>query len=166
MGHSNLKNSCILEERKAVVTQELDPTSNAMQGWNSNPLNRPRKTCDFYNDIVWCWTNIYHFLSFRICFFWMSISESSFRSWQEPERSYSICILYDVCNNQIPRLSQSCENIRSVNDYTSEKGSKESTSSSSASPPNVIIWYISFNFMLITVNPAMKSSNLLFFISS
>ncbi len=31
----------------------------------------------------------------------------------------------------------------------SEKGSRESTSSSSASPPSVIIWYISFSFSVI-----------------
>ena len=42
----------------------------------------------------------------------------------------------------------------------SEKGSKESTSSSSASPPSVIIWYISLSLYVITLNPAMNSSSL------
>mmetsp|Transcript_37769 Transcript_37769/g.112193 ORF Transcript_37769/g.112193 Transcript_37769/m.112193 type:complete len:250 (-) Transcript_37769:2871-3620(-) len=38
------------------------------------------------------------------------------------------------------------------------KGSSVSTSSSSASPPRVIIWYISFSFMEITEKPSMNSS--------
>jgi hypothetical protein len=33
----------------------------------------------------------------------------------------------------------------------SEKGSRESTSSSSASPPSVIIWYISFSLRVMTL---------------
>lgn len=41
----------------------------------------------------------------------------------------------------------------------SENGSRESTSSSSASPPSVIIWYISFSLLVMTENPAMNSSN-------
>mmetsp|Transcript_46776 Transcript_46776/g.111354 ORF Transcript_46776/g.111354 Transcript_46776/m.111354 type:complete len:269 (-) Transcript_46776:2517-3323(-) len=40
----------------------------------------------------------------------------------------------------------------------SEKGSSESTSSSSASPPSVIIWYISLSRIVITEKPAMNSS--------
>mmetsp|Transcript_98266 Transcript_98266/g.278261 ORF Transcript_98266/g.278261 Transcript_98266/m.278261 type:complete len:230 (+) Transcript_98266:560-1249(+) len=38
------------------------------------------------------------------------------------------------------------------------KGSSVSTSSSSASPPRVIIWYISLSFMEITEKPSMNSS--------
>lgn len=39
----------------------------------------------------------------------------------------------------------------------SENGSSESTSSSSASPPSVIIWYISFSLLVMTEKPAMNS---------
>mmetsp|Transcript_93753 Transcript_93753/g.264718 ORF Transcript_93753/g.264718 Transcript_93753/m.264718 type:complete len:231 (-) Transcript_93753:3296-3988(-) len=38
-------------------------------------------------------------------------------------------------------------------------GSSVSTSSSSASPPSVIIWYISFNFMEMMEKPSMNSSS-------
>ena len=41
---------------------------------------------------------------------------------------------------------------------TSENGSSESTSSSSASPPRVIIWYISFSFRLMMLKADMNSS--------
>ena len=41
----------------------------------------------------------------------------------------------------------------------SENGSSESTSSSSASPPSVIIWYISFKRSEMTSNPDMNSSS-------
>mmetsp|Transcript_15268 Transcript_15268/g.43486 ORF Transcript_15268/g.43486 Transcript_15268/m.43486 type:complete len:257 (-) Transcript_15268:3265-4035(-) len=51
---------------------------------------------------------------------------------------------------------------RTLNTTPSENGSKESTNSSSASPPNVIIWYISLSFNVILANPAMNSSNLFF----
>mmetsp|Transcript_10739 Transcript_10739/g.28698 ORF Transcript_10739/g.28698 Transcript_10739/m.28698 type:complete len:219 (-) Transcript_10739:59-715(-) len=40
----------------------------------------------------------------------------------------------------------------------SAKGSSVSTSSSSASPPRVIIWYISFSFMEMTEKPSMNCS--------
>ena len=39
----------------------------------------------------------------------------------------------------------------------SEKGSRESTSSSSASPPRVIIWYISFSFPVMIWNLAQQN---------
>ena len=42
---------------------------------------------------------------------------------------------------------------------TSAKGSRESTSSNSASPPKVIIWYISFSLSEIAAKPAMNSSS-------
>jgi len=41
----------------------------------------------------------------------------------------------------------------------SEKGSRLSTSSSSALPPSVIIWYISLSLRVICVKPAMKVSS-------
>lgn len=41
----------------------------------------------------------------------------------------------------------------------SENGSRLSTSSSSASPPRVIIWYISFRYSLIVPNPFMNMSS-------
>ena len=41
----------------------------------------------------------------------------------------------------------------------SEKGSRESTSSNSASPPSVIIWYISFSLPVMTAKPVMNSSS-------
>ena len=50
--------------------------------------------------------------------------------------------------------------------HTSEKGSRESTSSSSASPPRVIIWYISFRRRLMQLKPAMNSSRRLLRTSS
>ncbi|KAH3669466.1 hypothetical protein OGAPHI_001587 [Ogataea philodendri] len=48
------------------------------------------------------------------------------------------------------------------NRIPSENGSKESTSSSSAFPPMVIIWYICFNVSEIWLKPAMNSSSLCF----
>ena len=39
----------------------------------------------------------------------------------------------------------------------SEKGSRESTSSSSASPPRVIIWYVSFSFPVMIWNLAQQN---------
>ena len=42
----------------------------------------------------------------------------------------------------------------------SEKGSRESTSSSSASPPRVIIWYISFSFPVMIPNLEQQDVNL------
>ena len=44
-----------------------------------------------------------------------------------------------------------------LNTTPSEKGSRLSTNSSSASPPSVIIWYISFSFFTITLSPVMNS---------
>lgn len=41
-----------------------------------------------------------------------------------------------------------CEGLGFTSTHTSLKGSSVSTSSSSASPPRVIIWYISFSFRL------------------
>ena len=49
-----------------------------------------------------------------------------------------------------------------LNTIPSMNGSSESTSSSSASPPRVIIWYISFSLSAMVLNPAMNSSSLLF----
>ena len=46
---------------------------------------------------------------------------------------------------------------RTVNMIPSEKGSWLSTSSKSASPPNVSNWYISFNFLVIMVKPVKNS---------
>ncbi|KAL7350583.1 hypothetical protein ACKS0A_03022 [Histoplasma ohiense] len=42
------------------------------------------------------------------------------------------------------------------NKMPSEKGSRESTSSSSALPPIVIIWYISFSRSEMVLNPSIK----------
>ena len=74
-------------------------------------------------------------------------------------------------NNSFLFLSQACAahadhmymciwmESPSQKSLTSEKGSRESTSSSSASPPRVIIWYISFSLRLMTLKPAMNSSS-------
>mmetsp|Transcript_13188 Transcript_13188/g.49311 ORF Transcript_13188/g.49311 Transcript_13188/m.49311 type:complete len:490 (-) Transcript_13188:1977-3446(-) len=48
---------------------------------------------------------------------------------------------------------------RTLNTIPSANGSRESTSSSSASPPKVIIWYISFSLMEMTLKPDMNSSS-------
>mmetsp|Transcript_1964 Transcript_1964/g.8240 ORF Transcript_1964/g.8240 Transcript_1964/m.8240 type:complete len:211 (-) Transcript_1964:893-1525(-) len=55
---------------------------------------------------------------------------------------------------------------RTENTMPSAKGSMESTSSSSASPPRVIIWYISFSLSEMMLKPAMNSSSLFFLSSS